>query len=247
MILIALETTGRNGSLAIVDGETAVWQQHLGGQQRTAAEIAVQLNAALRWSADHNQPIEGIAVAVGPGSFTGLRIAITTAKTLAYALELPIVPVGSLAAIAMMTAISDSVSQVVVGLNAYRGQVFAAEFSSQELLSGDSCSDWNHRAEVWPRAKWDQRVTVAFQSQETAVAGDRSIFDKDDPPHLADRIGPDAIGVGCIAARLIADQDGCGGGMLTRKATVDAFSLVPRYVKLSAAEQKTAEQKEAGR
>lgn len=238
MILIALETTGKSGSLAIMDGETAIWQHQLAGQKRSAAEITVQLDAALGWSENAAKPIQGIAVAVGPGSFTGLRIAITTAKMLAYALDLLIVPVGSLAAIAAVTATSDSVSQVLVGLNAYRGQVFAAEFSAQELQPGGQCSNWSDRVQVWPRAQWDQHVNAAIRDAETAITGDRAILGEDKSAQFADRIAPDAVGVGRVAARLIADQAARGQSNQPNSALVDAFSLAPRYVKLSAAELK---------
>lgn len=230
MILIALETTGKNGSLAILDGETEIWQGHVGVHNRTAAELAVHLDAALRWCNDRAITLQGIAVAVGPGSFTGLRIAITTAKTLGYALDLPIVPVGSLAAIAAVTGLPESVSSVLVGLNAYRGQVFAARFLRQELLVPADCIRCNHRVEVWPRATWDQQVAEAIESGKTVVSGDRSIVGDDNSPHFADRVETDAVGVGRIASRLIADQ----------AVLVDAFTLAARYVKPSAAEEKAA-------
>ena len=76
-----------------------------------------------------------VSVADGPGSFTGLRIGVTTAKTLCYALELPLVAIDSLAAIAA-TALHDhpAYERIWAVLNAYRGQVFLGMFDRGTLL-----------------------------------------------------------------------------------------------------------------
>ena len=75
--------------------------------------------------------IERIAVGVGPGGFTGLRIGIATARALAQARDLPLVGVSSLAALA-----APHDGRVVAVIDARRGEVFAA------LFEGDT--------EVWP-------------------------------------------------------------------------------------------------
>jgi tRNA threonylcarbamoyl adenosine modification protein YeaZ len=230
MILIALETTGKSGSLAILDGETVIWQQQVGVYHRTAAELAVHLETALGLCNDRSIKLQGIAVAVGPGSFTGLRIAITTAKTLGYALGLPIAPIGSLAAIAEVTRLPKGVSSVLVGLNAYRGQVYAARFSRQELDDPVECRRCNQRVEVWSKSQWDRQVTEAIEGGRTVVTGDRTILVDDNSPHPDDRSATDAVGVARIANRLIEDQS----------VLVDAFTLSARYVKASAAEEKAA-------
>ena len=233
MIQIALETTGKTGSLAILDGQHTLWKCRLGIQRRTAAELAIQLEAALAWCGAHASRPDWISVAVGPGSFTGLRIGITTAKTLGYALELPIVPVGSLMAIAAASALSEDVSSVLVGLNAYRHQVFAAEISREELHDHPALAASNHRVEVLQRSEWDRRVLVATETDNQAVTGDRSIFSDQGLEQFAERPEPDAVGVGRIAARLV--QGGRPDAVFT-----DPFSLAARYLKPSAAEEQAA-------
>jgi tRNA threonylcarbamoyladenosine biosynthesis protein TsaB len=81
---------------------------------------------AIGWSA-----VERIAVGVGPGGFTGLRIGIATARALAQAHGLPLVPVGSLAVLA-----AGSEGTVAAVLDARRGEVFAAVYDSgRELVA----------------------------------------------------------------------------------------------------------------
>jgi tRNA threonylcarbamoyladenosine biosynthesis protein TsaB len=67
-----------------------------------------------------------VAVSVGPGSFTGLRVGVTTAKTLAYTLGADVIGVNTLEAIA--TRAPDDVACLWAVIDAYRHQVFAAKF-----------------------------------------------------------------------------------------------------------------------
>jgi tRNA threonylcarbamoyladenosine biosynthesis protein TsaB len=81
--------------------------------------------------------IERIAVGVGPGSFTGLRIGIATARALAQAREIPIAPVGSLAALARGISQSSDGALALPVIDARRGEAFAA------LFDGEG-------SEIWP-------------------------------------------------------------------------------------------------
>ena len=70
--------------------------------------------------------VKGIAVAMGPGSFTGLRVGLSTAKGLCHALNVPIIGISSLEALASQLSCADlPVSSI---LNSKKGEVFAAQF-----------------------------------------------------------------------------------------------------------------------
>jgi tRNA threonylcarbamoyladenosine biosynthesis protein TsaB len=89
-------------------------------------EIDRSVDAAGGW-----ERIDRIAIGIGPGSFTGLRIGISTARALAQARELPIVPVGSLAALAR--GISRAAEEEILAqpvIDARRGEAFAALFDA---------------------------------------------------------------------------------------------------------------------
>lgn len=95
-------------------------------------EIERSVEEAGGWKA-----IDRIAVGVGPGSFTGLRIGIATARALAQARGSSIVPVSSLAALARGISESDATAPALPLIDARRGEVFAALYDAGG-------------AEVWP-------------------------------------------------------------------------------------------------
>src|SRR5215813_11089947 len=104
MRILAIETSGRHGSIATLCGEaealSVVGQTMLNAEQRTAQALAPALRSLLSEAGWRPDSVELVAVAVGPGSFTGLRIGVTTAKTLAYAVGCQAIGVHTLLAIA---------------------------------------------------------------------------------------------------------------------------------------------------
>ncbi|TWT74138.1 tRNA (adenosine(37)-N6)-threonylcarbamoyltransferase complex dimerization subunit type 1 TsaB [Allorhodopirellula solitaria] len=238
---LAIEVIGREGSIALLAGTSVIAARSLARHSRAAACLAQTIDelASEFLSNGSLDSLGSVAVASGPGSFTGLRIAVTTAKTLAYALQIPLVAVNSLAAIAelapAMTASPASQSPqrrpVLVGLAAYRGQVYRGRFvPGQAAETGIvSADDW--KAEVLTAAPRPGDANGKKAENNFIFAGDRSVFASTDV-----RLGPDswcddeevrAVGVGRVAA-----------GMLARGETTDPIELVPDYLRPSSAEEK---------
>ena len=113
---------------AVSDGEV-VFSRSVGqtgnGRPAHATSLLVEVEAAAAaaggWAA-----VERIAVGVGPGSFTGLRIGVSTAKALVGALGIELVAVGTLAALARGAAGIAGGRPLVATLDARRGELFAA-------------------------------------------------------------------------------------------------------------------------
>ncbi len=95
------------------------------GRPRHASLLLVEVEAAAR-EAGGWPKVDAIAVGIGPGSFTGLRIGLATARAIAQALAKPVVGVGTLAAIGRGIRERAGARQALAVLDARRGQAFAA-------------------------------------------------------------------------------------------------------------------------
>jgi tRNA threonylcarbamoyladenosine biosynthesis protein TsaB len=127
---LALETSGRVGSIALVDGdEIRVEELFQHGLQNAAQILPVidRLTRAQNWSP---RDIEQVLVSVGPGSFTGLRIGVTLAKTLALATGVKIVAVPTVRVLAENAPL-DATNLIIV-LDAKRDQIFTARFARHD-------------------------------------------------------------------------------------------------------------------
>ncbi len=95
MLIVAFDTaTDRATSALVWDGEV------LGELTSRPVSVLEDLDALLRRGGVRDSQVEGIAVGIGPGSFTGLRMGLITARTLAFAWSVPLAGVSTLAALA---------------------------------------------------------------------------------------------------------------------------------------------------
>ena len=127
MNILAIETSGQAGSVAVLNDGRFLREILLLPTQKSASTLAPAVRDILAEVGWKNTDVHVIAVAIGPGSFTGLRVGATTAKALAYALSAELIGVGTLDVIAAQSGVS---GQVSVAMNAQREQVFACEFKS---------------------------------------------------------------------------------------------------------------------
>jgi tRNA threonylcarbamoyladenosine biosynthesis protein TsaB len=128
MILLAVDSSGREGSLALARaGDSALEIVEIvnldGGN--FSAQLVPQIAALLAQHRFTHRDLGGFAVAVGPGSFTGLRVGIAAIKGLAEALEKPIAAVSRLEAVARA---SEKQGSVIAALDAGRRQAFVGEY-----------------------------------------------------------------------------------------------------------------------
>jgi tRNA threonylcarbamoyladenosine biosynthesis protein TsaB len=124
MRVLALETSTLAGGVALVDGERLVAEYVLDVSVTHSERLMAAVDRVLadaRWAP---RDLEGLAVSIGPGSFTGLRIGVSTAKGLASALGVPIAAVPTLDA--MAAALPWAALAVCPVLEARRGEVYAS-------------------------------------------------------------------------------------------------------------------------
>jgi len=99
-LILAVETSGRIGSIAIAFGQQLLAEATFSSPMRHSAEIFPAAHSLLERFARKPKEIEHIYISAGPGSFTGLRIAATMAKTMHLAIAAKIAAVGTLDVIA---------------------------------------------------------------------------------------------------------------------------------------------------
>jgi len=101
-LLLALDTATRHPTLALAepDGDI-VGERQWESQHRHGEELLQRLDDLLAHAAAKPRDVAGVIVGIGPGSFTGLRIGLATAKTIAYSLDVPIVGISTTQALAL--------------------------------------------------------------------------------------------------------------------------------------------------
>ena len=124
--ILALETSELTGSVAAAADGKVLAELHLDPQQRSAQSLAPALRLLLEQVGWQPQQIQLLAVTIGPGSFTGLRVGVATAKVFAYAVGAEVLGISTLEAIA--AAAPEGVPALSAGIDAQRGDVVAQRF-----------------------------------------------------------------------------------------------------------------------
>jgi tRNA threonylcarbamoyladenosine biosynthesis protein TsaB len=123
MIVLAIDTATDTVSVALHDGEGVVASSVARGERRHAELLAPMIGEVIERAGITLADVGTIAVDVGPGLFTGMRVGITSAKAMAEVLDVPVVPITSLDALAA-GAESTEMEVVACVLDARRGEVY---------------------------------------------------------------------------------------------------------------------------
>ncbi len=124
---LAIETSGRIGSLAVVEDGVVLADESFAHGLQHAAGIVPMIDRLVRSRAWVPHDLTELYVSAGPGSFTGLRIAVTLAKTLALVTGAKIVSVPT--ARVLVENVPSDARQVIIVLDAKRDQIFTARFT----------------------------------------------------------------------------------------------------------------------
>jgi tRNA threonylcarbamoyladenosine biosynthesis protein TsaB len=126
VLLVCIDTATPEVSVAIGDDGAVRGEVRLGRGRRHAEQLAPAIEYLCRELDVELARLAGIAVGLGPGLFTGLRVGVTTAKTMAQALRVPVVGVASLDLVAY--PLRHTSRLVAAVLDARRGEVFHARY-----------------------------------------------------------------------------------------------------------------------
>ncbi|MDZ4656458.1 MAG: tRNA (adenosine(37)-N6)-threonylcarbamoyltransferase complex dimerization subunit type 1 TsaB [Bythopirellula sp.] len=224
---MSLETSLRQGSVAALvgsaEGVEVLEELLLPAAERSARVLLPAVSELLDACGWQPSEIDLVCVTTGPGSFTGLRIGVTAAKTLAFAVGAKLVGVHTLAALA--GSVPNRTGRVWAILDAQRQELFAAKFEGEQI----------------PRMPETQILTVKDWLAELQP-GDSVVG----PPlaQLAERL---PAGVNVVDAKLWQPQASVVGQLSYKLfqtgELVDPVQLVPNYYRKSAAEEKAAQSK----
>jgi tRNA threonylcarbamoyladenosine biosynthesis protein TsaB len=139
-MILVLDTATRRPVVALAadDGELLA-QRTWESRQRHGEELITQLDGALGEIGAQRRDPTGVVVGTGPGSFTGLRIGLATAKTIAYALAIPIVGVSSTRALALAALTAEpGATKIAVALPAGAADRYVHQFKVVDGLPAEA-------------------------------------------------------------------------------------------------------------
>jgi tRNA threonylcarbamoyladenosine biosynthesis protein TsaB len=194
--ILGFDTATADAAVAVTIGTEPVSERREGpgpgGRPRHAAVLMDEIEAAVAEAGGWGR-LDRIAVGIGPGTFTGLRVGIATARALGQARGLPVAGVGSLAALARGVAERAPDRPALALIDARRGEVFAALHDA----SGE---------QLWEPAAIDPEALagrLAGLERSPVAAGDGSLRFRRQLESAGVEVPPDADPVHRMAARHI--------------------------------------------
>ncbi len=225
MKTLALETSAKSVSLAVTENGTLLAQAYQDRGLTHSVTLMPLLDGMLKTAGLTLDDMDIIAVAQGPGSFTGIRIGVSAAKGLAWAKALPCCGVSTLEAMAY--GVTDFEGVVVGAMDARRQQVYNALFRTENGRVTRLCAD--------------RAVAMELVAKELAAIPEPKLIVGDGAVLLYDFLQKARIG--CRLASPLHRQQSAAGVALAAEhlaaqgLTCSAQELQPVYLRLSQAER----------
>ncbi|EUJ41787.1 tRNA (adenosine(37)-N6)-threonylcarbamoyltransferase complex dimerization subunit type 1 TsaB [Brochothrix campestris] len=224
MVTLAIDSSAKAMTVGLVNDETVLGEITLNVQQNHSVQLMPAIEYLMAASQVTPQQLSAIAVAQGPGSYTGLRIGVTIAKTLAWDLKLPLYGVSTLRTLADNITVFDGL--IVSLVDARRNAVFAGIYRRAAI--GDTIET----------VVTDQYVTMPdlleqlAERQEAvmivASAADISLYQAQIEEHLAQTVFADTAAGMPSGARLAL--------LAQYEKPQDVHTFVPTYIRMTEAE-----------
>lgn len=234
MVILAIETTGPFASVALIGEGDHINQQMNHTDYSHLEELVPMIQCILSRSGLGQDDVEALAVSRGPGSFTGVRIGMATAKAIAHVWNKPIVEVPTLKSFAFGPEKYAGFISCPL-FDARRGQVYAGAFRKTREGSVEA---------IIEEGAFDIKIFLSLLSQKTGEQ-DKVIFYGDGIAACAAELS-EWNGSYELAPENLRFQTAdrvalLGRWMVRRGMTVDAFSAKPEYLRQSEAERKLAQ------
>ncbi|MFZ5597600.1 MAG: tRNA (adenosine(37)-N6)-threonylcarbamoyltransferase complex dimerization subunit type 1 TsaB [Bacillota bacterium] len=228
MFVLGIETATPVAGVAVAYRDRVLSARIINNKKTHSGHLVPMIRSVTEEAGISPGDLNGIAVSSGPGSFTGLRIGMTTAKTLAQALGIPIVGVSTLDALAYpLTGLANLICPI---LNARKNEVYTAVYDGSggalKKLTGSMAVKPDELAAIL--SGWEKRKITflgdgveEYRESIVKLLGERAEFA---PGMMFLPRGSSVAGLGFI--KLAAGEG------------LDPVSLLPDYVRLSEAEVK---------
>ncbi len=169
MLLLALDTSTRQASLALCTEEELLGEYtwHVGNNH--SVELLERIQRVFAECGKTISDIDGVAVAIGPGSFNGLRVALSTAKALAFALHKPLIGVSTLDVIAAQQC--QWSGPICAMLEAGRSELYAACYLSDKLYGENGEVIYRLRRLSDYLLQTPQQIAIYLQEQASSWVG----------------------------------------------------------------------------
>lgn len=239
MLVLGIDTSTKVGGLGLFDSEKGlVGECNLALDQTHSQRLMPVLKMLVEMSGFTVQDLDGISITLGPGSFTGTRIGVTTAKTLAQVGEKPIVGVSTLEVTAANLAyVSGMICPI---FDARNRRVYTALFEGNSSLDSGVSSRWMSRLTDDDSCTIDELMerlvgeNLSDQSDSIFFVGDAvSKYQELIREKLGERVILPCLNDQIPKGGMVAEL---GAMAFTRGQRADLFALAPNYLKPSQAE-----------
>ena len=229
MLILAFETSAKAASVALTEKGKLLGEAYQNTGLTHSQTLMVMAEDTLKQCGKTAQEVEAVAVAAGPGSFTGVRIGVAAAKGFAWGKELPCYGVSTLEAMAESLGVYEGF--VCACMDARRSQVYNAVFSAE---GGKLTRITDDRAIALAELKEELKKA----EKPVFLVGDGAVLCyntlKEEVPNLVlppeHRVHQRAVGVAILAQRMADAGIAPSGGELN-----------PNYLRLSQAEREKLE------
>ena len=218
MTVLSIETATAVCGVGLVRSGALVGEQFLEGRSLHAERLLSMIDAALQDAGMDIRDVEGVAVSIGPGSFTGLRIGLSVAKGLVFGLGRSLAAVPTLEALAQRLVTTDSSPHLLAALDARRDEVYCQLFRRSGV-------------ELHPEGPPEDLPVAAVAR---LLEGKRAVVTGDGTEKVLAEVSPGSAIVGAPPdlRRCSAATVGLLGAQLLRAGQVaDPATLEPRYIK----------------
>jgi len=260
---LALDTATATLCVAVTEGNKVIHEINASGERNHSVHLLPIIEQALQASGTAGNTLGGISVGIGPGSYTGTRIAVSAAKTLAWAWNIPVFGVSSLHALAYggyAKGLSDTMSSdiqsdhedsgagpdwIIPLLDARRGQVFTALFEAGEHSPVSLVPD-----AIRLTKDWVEQLAERVQQAESANKKPRMLWFVGETSVHGSEESLLPLKEVCSVRVIPYELEGRWTGFLgeERRGGVDddIHSLIPNYTQLTEAEVNLRKSREGG-